>query len=80
LGEGRLHRRRLRRVIPAKESVKKSNSRTFVMAELRPAPTRPSRNIEMFSFFLDGRVKHGHDEERFLPRFLFFHTLEGGKL
>jgi hypothetical protein len=35
-------------------------------------------NIEMLSFFLDGRVKHGHDEERFLPRVRFFHTLLRG--
>jgi hypothetical protein len=32
----------------------------------------------MFSFFLDGRVKHGHDEECFSPRFRFFHTLPRG--
>jgi hypothetical protein len=32
----------------------------------------------MFSFFLDGRVKHGHDEKGFLPRFRFIHTLLRG--
>jgi hypothetical protein len=27
--------------------------------------------IEMLRFFLDGRVKHGHDEGKILPRFDF---------
>ncbi len=45
------------------------------MAGLDPAI---QYTIEMFSFFLDGRVKHGHDGEGFLTRFRFFHMLGGG--
>jgi hypothetical protein len=53
---------------PAKERAKKSKSRSIVMAGLDPAiQTR----IEMLRFFLDGRVKHGHDEGKILPRFDF---------
>jgi hypothetical protein len=39
--------------------VKKSKSLSIVMAGLDPAIQTA---IEMFKFFLDGRVKHGHDE------------------
>jgi hypothetical protein len=49
--------------------------RPTVMAALDPAI---QNRIEMFRFFLDGHVKHGHDQGRVSPPFRFFHTLEGG--
>jgi hypothetical protein len=45
--------------IPAYERVKKSQSHSLVLAGLDPAI---QSDIAMLRFFLDGRVKHGHEK------------------